>query len=790
MVFKPNQLEFTQKVKISDLFDIGTALSASLDGSALIISCTQGFLRLEFYQEDILRVSMNLNKKPTNDTSIAVCVKPKEITTDFNHEANIVFKSNRLKAVIEKNPVRLAIYDNDRLLVSETSLGLCHDGNRKVTCYKDIDPKDHYYGFGEKTGHLDKKGTKMEFYNTDVLPHTPDVDRMYQSIPFFLTLRLGACFGIFLDFPGLTTFDFKSSKDYYSFSADNDQLDYYVFAGPKPKDVLNQYTYLTGRMPLPPKWALGYQQSRYSYETEAEVRELAKTFKSKDIPLDVIYLDIHYMDGYRVFSFDQNRFPSYRSLVSDIKKQGIHLVPIVDPGVKVDAEYPIYCDGIKNDVFCSLLDGSLFYGRVWAGKSVFPDFTSKKARTWWQEQNRFYTDLGIEGLWNDMNEPSIFGEQKPVDMDPQVIHDNDGNPKTHRSLHNIYGMQMAASTHSALLEQTTKRPFVLTRAGYAGIQRYAAVWTGDNSSHFEHLQMSLPMCMNLGLSGVPFVGADVGGFMYDTQPELLTRWTQAAAFIPFFRNHSTLGTIHQEPWAFDPKTEAIIRKFIKLRYTWLPHWYNLFREAATTGSPIMRPLIYEYPDDQNVINLNNEFLVGPDVLVAPITEPGVNHRAVYLPGGIWYNYFTGECYSGNRYILAQGNLDSLPLYIRGGSFIALTKPKQNTTLPDKLLELHFFWAEGKDFSYTLYDDDGSSHRYLEGEYFEATIEAHCLSEELNLKIKTQHQGYRPSWERVVFVVHGMPKELVFRINGRELTLTQDSSLINWDSKSTSFSFEL
>lgn len=785
MCFEEEVLNYSERIT-NNLFDIGSITKINQQGSSLNIRCSQGYLTLTFYRDDILRVSMNPKATPRKDESIAIVASPANIETQFlDNENEATFESSKLKVVIDKEPTRLTIYQGNRVLASESSFGLAHDGQRHVVCYKKLESQDRFYGFGEKTGFLDKRGRKMEMWNTDVFPHSPDVDRLYQSIPFFITLRADLAYGIFVDHTGLTTFDFKSSNDFYSFSADNDQLDYYLFAGPKPADVLEQYTYLTGRMSLPPKWAMGYQQARYSYETQAEVEEIVSTFKAKDIPLDAIYLDIHYMDGYRIFTFDRQRFPAYKQLIKDLAREGIHTVPIVDPGVKVDADYDVYLDGIANDVFCRYPDGRIFTGRVWPGVSAFPDFTSKKVREWWKKRNRFYTDLGIDGLWNDMNEPAIFGEAKCVDMDHNVMHQNDGNPKTHRALHNIYGMQMAASTHQALLEQTKKRPFVLTRAGYAGIQRYATVWTGDNNSFWEHLQLSLSMCMNMGLSGIAFCGADVGGFGSDTDPELLTRWYEAATFIPFFRNHSTFGSRKQEPWAFDPQTEEIIRQCIKLRYSWLPHWNNLFWECCQTGTPLMRPLFFHYPADPHVVNLNDEFLLGSDVLVAPIMQPGLTHRSVYLPAGIWYNYFTGEKYSGNRHILAEGLPGKVPLFIRGGSLIALTEPKSNTSQLDTVLELHLFFAEGSS-SYTLYEEDGYSLEYQEGDYFHAEIDAHCLKDELDLHFKTLNKGYQPSWKQIKLVVHGLPEDMLCRVNGQEVPLTSGSSLVNWDSQIATF----
>ena len=537
-----------------------------------------------------------------------------------------------------------------------------------------MDKDDHFYGFGEKTGFLDKRGEKMTMWNTDVYaPHNPEIDALYQSIPYFMTVRNGNAHGIFFDNTGKTVFDMKSSTESYSFSAETGQLDYYVFAGPTPKAVLEQYTEITGKMPLPPKWTLGYHQSRYSYKNEQEVRELVNNFKAKGIPLDAIYLDIHYMDGYRVFTFDEARFPNPKGLLEDLKEAGIHVVPIVDPGVKEDPEYSVYQEGINEDYFCKYIEGNIYYGDVWPGNSAFPDFTNDDVREWWGEKHKFYTDLGVEGIWNDMNEPAVFNETKTMDV--KVMHDNNGDPKTHRQLHNVYGFLMGEATYEGMKKELDgNRPFLLTRAGYAGVQRYASVWTGDNRSFWEHLQMALPMCMNLGISGVPFSGPDVGGFAHDSNGELLARWTQFGTFTPYFRNHSVLESIHQEPWSFGEEYEQVIKEAIQERYVWLPYLYTLFQEASVTGMPVMRALLLEYPDDKNVFNLSDQFMIGSDIIVAPILTPDTNYRVVYLPEGNWINHSTEEVLEGNQHILAYAPIDTIPIFIKEGS-IRVSAPK-------------------------------------------------------------------------------------------------------------------
>jgi alpha-glucosidase len=636
---------------------------------------------------------------------------------------------------------------------------------KEVICFKEMDKDDHFYGFGEKTSFLDKRGEKMTMWNSDVYaPHNPEIDALYQSIPYFMTIRNGDAHGIFFDNTFKTVFDMKTSNDSYSFSAEGGQLDYYVFAGPTPKAVLEQYSEITGRMPIPPKWALGYHQSRYSYETEQEVRELANNFLEKNIPLDAIYLDIHYMDGYRVFTFDEERFPNPAGLIQDLKDAGIHVVPIVDPGVKEDPEYFVYQEGVKGDRFCKYIEGNVYFGDVWPGKSAFPDLTNSDVRKWWGEKHKFYTDLGIEGIWNDMNEPAVFNETKTMDL--KVMHDNDGDPKTHREMHNLYGLLMGEATYEGMKAQLNgNRPFLLTRAGFAGVQRYGTVWTGDNRSFWEHLQMALPMCMNLGLSGIPFCGPDVGGFAHDTTGQLLSRWTQVGTFTPYFRNHSVIESIRQEPWSFGEDYENIIRKYIQERYVWLPYLYTLFREASVTGVPVMRPLVLEYPDDKQTFNLVDQFMIGSDVIVAPILKPDTYHRVIYLPEGSWVNYWTEEILEGGKHHLIQADLETLPIFIKKGAIIIQGTVKRSTVNKESEITVHLYPTENEISSFTYYEDDGKTFAYNDGQYFQCNIEAKLVDQILNIDINVEHDQFKPDWEKAIFVIHGLNSGKEIKVNG-------------------------
>ncbi|HET7580331.1 MAG TPA: glycoside hydrolase family 31 protein [Bacillales bacterium] len=763
--------------------DIGSFRSCEIDGHLIEIACEQGHIHFQFYRTDIVRVVMNPLHKPDMQTSLAVVKEAESVKVEAIEKKDVlVLKTEDLNVHIKKTPLRVSIYDDaERPLAIEGAQGAAYNSEGHVSCTKIMEAIDHFYGFGEKSGFLDKRDEKLTMWNTDVYaPHNPETDSLYQSIPYFMVLRDGRTHGIFFDNTFRTTFDMKSEKGTYTFSAEGGQLDYYVFAGPTPKRVLEQYTTLTGKMPLPPKWALGYHQSRYSYESEQEVRELADTFMEKGIPLDAIHLDIHYMDGYRVFTFDKGRFPTPKNMVEDLKAKGIRIVPIEDAGVKEDPEYPIYQEGVQQDLFCKYLEGNLYFGDVWPGNSAFPDFSKAATREWWGDKNKFYSDLGIEGIWNDMNEPAVFNETKTMDV--KVMHENDGNPKTHRELHNVYGTLMEQATYEGMKKHLNgKRPFLLTRAGFAGIQRYSAVWTGDNRSFWEHLAMALPMCMNLGLSGVAFCGSDVGGFAHDTTGELLVRWTQAGAFLPYFRNHSALHFARQEPWAFGEKYEAIVKKYIGLRYKWLPHLYTLFKETTDTGVPVMRPLFMEYPDDRNTYQMSDEFLVGENVLVAPILTPGTSLRAVYLPEGKWYDYWTDRVYEGGRHHLIEADLETLPIFVKAGSILPEGEVRQSTAVPEEVLTVHVYPRKG-DFSYTLYEDDGETFDYLEGKAFSEYFFCQYDEKKIKLEIKEQTEGYRPFWSRLRIVFHDVEPDTDIMVNGEHVNEQQeafDHYVVEW-----------
>ncbi len=629
---------------------------------------------------------------------------------------------------------------------SETALK--PDSNFKVAAVKKILGPEKFYGLGETTGHFNKRGYAYEMWNTDdPSPHVESHKSLYKSIPFLITLLEGKAFGIFFDNTFKSRFDLgKENGEYYYFEAEDGNLDYYFISGPEIAGVIERYTSLTGRTPLPQLWTLGYHQSRWSYPSESRIREIAAGFRTNRIPCDALYLDIDYMDGYRVFTWNRSKFSDPPKMAAELKEQGFKLVTIIDPGVKKDSTYDIYQTGLKNDYFVTDQDGIPYVNRVWPGDSLYPDFSAAAVREWWSGNQKIMFDSGVAGIWNDMNEPASFNGPLPDDLRFK----NDGRPTIHRQIHNIYGHLMAKATYDGIIRSTGQRPFVITRACFAGTQKYATVWTGDNQSFWEHLRLTVPMLLNLGLSGFSFCGTDVGGFSYDCTGELLARWVQVGCFSPLFRNHSATGTRDQEPWAFDKTVLEINRKYIELRYQLLPYFYDLVWQSEQSGLPVLRPLVLHYPYDEQTYENNDQFLCGPNILVAPILEQGRRFRALYLPKGQWFDYWTKEAITGHQVIIAQAGLDICPVYIKAGSIIP-NYPVQNYIGEKEITELILEIYPG-DGQYLHYQDDGASFAYREGQFNLYEFSLH-RTEDLTLQIRIVHSGYRPKYRTLRIIVN-------------------------------------
>jgi alpha-glucosidase len=728
---------------------------------------------VQFLAPDVCRVTLALpGRTPGTDTSWAVVRRdwPAVATSIEDTPAELRFSSSRLVVAVGKRPLRITFRDTEGLTLNSDHPGKgmswCGD---EVRVWKSMPGDESYFGLAEKAGAFQRRGTASTMWNSDIPAYDAGTDPLYVSVPFFYGLRNGRAYGIFFDNTWRSSFDFgKESDRQYSFGASGGTLDYYFFAGPTPRNILSRFTELVGRMPLPPLWSLGYQQCRWSYTPDSRVREIARTFRDKRIPCDVIYLDIDYMDGYRIFTWNPRTFPDPRALTRDLARDGFRVAVIVDPGIKTDTTYHAYRSGLAGDVFSVKPDGTPFVGDVWPGRCAFPDFASSTTRRWWGDGFSALVDSGVRGWWNDMNEPSVFNVPTKT-MDADVRHNADGRTVPHEGFHNVYGMMMTLGTYEGVLRRLPgERPFVLTRASFAGGQRYSAVWTGDNVASWEHLRMSLPMCLNLGVSGFPFVGSDIGGFIGSPSGELFARWLQLGVFTPLMRAHSAIGEKNKEPWEYGEGFTAINRSTIMLRYRFLPYIYSAMRASSRTGIPAMRPVVFDHPSRERYLRDVEEFLFGDHLLVAPALHEGQTTRTVTLPPGEWYDFYSGRRYRGDTTITVPAPIDRLPLFAAAGAAIPLRQPVQYTDeVAIDTLTLAVFppsGAGGPTGSY--YEDDGRSFAYLKGVSFERTMTVSRASDTVRVLLSAAQGSYVPRPRVLRLEIAGLDKEWQVHLPGK------------------------
>ncbi|MGE5587697.1 MAG: glycoside hydrolase family 31 protein [Clostridia bacterium] len=710
---------------------IGSARTCRIDACGAIVETDSARVEVRLIASDLVRVEMDPVSpqragagaeatRPRRSYAATKLSWPQVAATIEDRPEAVWLRTDAVLVRVAKTPVRIDFLrpDGTPICMESPRYGMGWRGTG-AGCTKILDAADHFYGFGERTGFLDKRGSAMTLWNTDANPHTPSTDSMYVSIPFFMRISRQGTYGVFLDSAARCFFDMgKSSRDEYLFATDEKTFCFYFFAGPDAKGVLRRYTELTGRMSLPPLWALGYHQSRFSYHAQQQVEEVASCFRRSGIPCDAIYLDIHYMHGFRVFTFDPEEFKDAPELMKRLAAMGFKVVAIVDPGVKVDPDYKVYREGVSRDCFVKLPGGKVFVASVWPGPVSFPDFTREDVRTWWAVQHRALFDAGVRGIWNDMNEPSCFDTPTKT-MPGQALHGEPGEEVPHAQVHNAYANFMSEATSQAFRELLPGvRPFVISRAGHAGIQRHACIWTGDNSSWWEHLMMAVPMCLNLGMSGVSFVGTDVGGFSGDSDPELVARWTQLGTFTPFFRNHSSLGSRPQEPYSLGEPYTSICRDHIRLRYRLLPYIYTLMRESTQEGIPAMRAMVLEFPEDDKARAAFDQFMLGRDILVAPVYHPGSSCRKVYLPQGEWVDFHTGEKVRGGRCVIADAPLERIPLFYREGAIVPYGREMNFVGEVPQALELVDVYPSVRvpERAFEMYVDDGETTDYMSGAF--------------------------------------------------------------------------
>jgi alpha-glucosidase len=746
------------------------------------VETENGRVQITALQDDVIRVRATRTSEFPATYSYAVLPAPagsqSPSTVKTQETADgVELDTAALRVRIDRRNSLVSFMGTDGALIARDSAPITWRGD-EFTVTRSMPPDEHYFGLGDKAGPLDHRNQAFTMWNTDAYGWQESTDPLYKTLGFLLALHKGTSYGIFFDSTYRQHWDLgKASPDQYSFGAAGGDVDYYFIYGPRPKQVVSTFTALVGRAPLPPLWSLGFQQCRYSYFPESRVREVVKSFKDKKIPLDVIYLDIDYQRENRVFTVDPEKFPNFTGMIRDFFNEGVRSIAITDLHIKQEQGYAPYDSGKAIDAFIKNPDGSDYVGPVWPGPSVFPDFTRKAVRDWWGNLYQDFVKDGVAGFWNDMNEPAVFfvpGKTMPVDAVDRV--EEPGQPSrvtTQGEIHNVLGMLNSKATYEGLLKlRPNERPFVLMRATYVGGQRYAATWTGDNSSTWNHMRISVPMMQNLGLSGFPVVGSDIGGYKGSPQPDLLTKWLELGAFNPIDRDHTEKGTADQEPWVHGPEHEAIRKRYIEERYRLLPYIYTGMEETTRDGLPLMRPMFLEYPEQEPLVTegdwANSQYFFGHDLLVAP--EPyefAQEYRTMLPAGNLWYDYWTGKQLQPGT-IKVKPALDTLHVYVRGGAIIP-RQPLVQTTAekPQGPLDLRVY--PDRNCQGSLYMDDGLSFDYAKGKYLRVDYSCEAYEDALRLKISPQKGSFTPWFSQIQTTIYGVKQQpKMITLNGRSV----------------------
>ncbi len=769
---------------------LGKVLHATFSKKeGLTVEAQGGHLNILPLDKDLIRIRGRRDGLFTEPFSYAVERQEDAGTaTEVKHtetEDSIQLMTDALDLSIDRHSCQLTAQDKNGHSLLRESEGLRLDPASEAFVWRAaLDRSVACYGLGEKASQLNHAGRRFELWNVDPGGYDRGDDPIYMSIPFLLTLSEGIVSGLFFDNPYRAWIDLgASTPGTLEYRAQGGEFRLYLMSG-TPQQVLERYTELTGHMPLPPLWALGFHQCRWSYYPQSRVLEVANEFRKRRLPCDVIHLDIHYMDDYRCFTWDRRHFPDPRGMLEALHAQGMKVMTIIDPGIQIRPGYRVYEEGIAQDAFVKYPDGRRFNGPVWPGDCHFPDFSKPEVRAWWGRLYQGLIEDGVDAFWNDMNEPALITRQLGATVPDIVCHDGEGRRADHAEIHNTYGMLMARASAEGIAElRPDRRPLILSRSGWAGIQRYAIHWTADNMSTWDHLHLSIQMALNLGLSGVALTGPDTGGFGGGPSAELFARWMQVGAFMPFFRVHSMIGSPDQEPWAFGAQVEAICRQYLDLRYRLLPYIYTATWQSACSGIPIVRALSFAYPEDRATYDLDDAYLFGDSILVAPVLAEGAREREVYLPKGLWFDFWTGEQHPGGQWIRVQAPLERLPLFVKAGAVLPFWPVQQYVGEKSvDVLDLYAYAAPRKHESW-LYEDDGLTPGA------EHTKEMHRVSafglEIGQLSRRIVAGSYKPTYSRIRAQLLGVGEGTgVQQIEGGKL-LSQ-----RWDAELVSLTVEL
>jgi alpha-glucosidase len=724
-------------------------------------------LQVTVVRDSVIRFRYSTTGKFENDFSYGVTIHASrgyrflDVTENTTH---YILTTSKLICKVEKLSLQVSLFDAiDLKLINEDEIGFHWEesyefGGDIVKMSKACQKSESFYGLGDKPVDVNLKGKRFENWATDSYAFGKDTDPIYKAIPFYTAIQENKAYGIFFDNTFKSHFDFAHERrNVTSFWAQGGEMNYYFIYGPAMEDVVKNYTDLTGKPhTLPPLWALGFHQCKWSYYPESNVKEITKTFRDLKIPCDAIYLDIDYMEGFRCFTWDKKHFPDPKRMVKELEDDGFKTVVIIDPGIKIDLEYDVFKEALDKDYFCKRADGPYMKGKVWPGECYFPDYTKPEVREWWSGLfKELIEDIGVKGVWNDMNEPAVMDVPNKSFPD-DVRHDYDGNPCSHRKAHNVYGTQMARATYHGLKKYAyPKRPFVITRSAYSGAQRYTSTWMGDNVATWEHLAIANNQAQRMAMSGFSFAGSDIGGFAGQPQGELFARWIQLGVFHAFCRVHSSGDHGNQEPWVFGEEITDIVRKFVELRYQLLPYLYTAFWKYINDGTPILKSLVLYDQEDTATHYRSDEFIYGEQILICPILEPNAKGRRMYVPRGKWYNFWTHELVEGGKELWVDANIDSMPIFIKEGAVIP-KYPVQQYIGEKKFDEitLDVYYKEGKENS-KLYDDAHDGYDYKKGRFSLRTFKVTGKKEELIIQ---QHKSgdFDAGYSKFKIVFHNLP----------------------------------
>lgn len=707
------------------------------------------------YSSNVVRVRVSKEKQFRNFSYALVSNDiPVYDNAKISETGNsIIISTNALNVEIKKSPELSFVFTNKEGNVineDEARNGAVSFTGNKVTAFKKTMDNERFIGLGEALGNIDRRGTGVTLNNTDNYKYADPRVPMYSSIPFYMGLHDNEVYGIFFNNSHKAFFNFASATPYTSVSFDGGELDYFFIYDTAVAKVISHYTTLTGRMEMPPLWSLGYQQSRCTYYPQDQVMWIAETFRRKQIPLDGIVLDADYQLGYEPFRTNTKRFPDMPGLATQLNKMGIELTASVYPGVHIDSTYDSYTDGLQKNIFIKTTDGKAFQTEIAPLKVHLPDYTDPKARQWWISKMEWMKRNGINGYWNDMNEPATANSYLPDNL----VFDFDGHKATTAEAKNVFGFQMARSSYEAAVKNLdNKRPFVLTRSGFAGVQRYSALWSGDNLATDEGLLTGILLNNQLGLSGLPLVGYDVGGYIGDGSKNLYIRWIEAGVFSPYCRNHREFFGAANEPWSYGEEAEAISKTYIGFRYRIMPYFYSAMYNAATTGMPVHRSLAIDYSFDNNIYQnkFQYQFLFGSSLLVAPVTSTEKT-KQVYLPQGEWYDLFTDEKMTGQKEIEVDCPSYKLPVFIKASAIIPTQSLVQSTKeKPADTLFVHIYNGSNTEI-YSYYEDDGATLNYKKEDYYQREILFMPGAKQIIFTMK--RGNYNSNFRYVQLLLHG------------------------------------